>query len=605
MCGIAGYIGPKLIDKKVIEHTLRSMKSRGPNNQDFYQTSSSGDNIYLLHSRLSILDLEKRSNQPFIKDNYVLIFNGEIYNYLEIRKKLKNFNHSFKTESDTEVILESYKRYGENCVKYFEGMWAFVIFDINKNRFFFSRDRFGEKPLFYYLNKKSFYFGSEPKFIFSLLGKKIEPNMQQIQRLMYNGFRSIYKKQQTFFADLSELRPASNIILDKPEKFKINKYWNLKFNPIADTLRNIKENLKTLIDNSLKLRLRSDVPIAFCLSGGIDSSTLVSMAKRNGVEVKTFSIIDSDERYDERKNINSLVDSLNLDHININTTSENFFERMSRQIKYFDAPIPTISYYVHNFLTERMKSRGFSVSISGTGADEIFSGYYDHYSYWLASMHSEKNFNALYDQWKNSYGRFVENPLIKDLSNFLNNKKFNKHLYQSRTQFETLFNVEFDETFEEDFYTDDILRNRMINELSSEVVPVILFADDLNSMMYSIENRSPFLDKSLVEYAYTIPSKHLIKDGFPKWLLRNFDDSLLPDKIRNDKRKRGFNTSINSVFDKNNPDFYNWMLKDNRIFEIVNKKNFEKFIDNDFKDNSSSKFIFNFISNKIFLEQYS
>ncbi len=605
MCGISGYIGPNLIDRKVIEKTLNSMKSRGPNNQDFYQTSSRGNNIYLLHSRLSILDLEKRSNQPFVKGNYVLIFNGEIYNYLEIRSKLKNLNHSFKTESDTEVILESYKRYGENCVKYFEGMWALVIFDIHEKRLFFSRDRFGEKPLFYYFNKNSFYFGSEPKFIFNLLGKKIEPNMKQIQRLLFNGFRSIYKKKQTFFSDLHELKPASNIILHKPEKFEIKKYWSLKFNPIADTLKNVKENLKVLINNSLKLRLRSDVPIAFCLSGGIDSSTLVSMAKRNGVDVKTFSIIDSDERYDESKNINSLVESLDLEHVNIHTSSENFFERMSRQINYFDAPIPTISYYVHNFLTERMKSKGFSVSISGTGADEIFSGYYDHYSYWLASMYSEKNFNSLYDEWKNSYGKFVDNPLIKDLSNFLNNKKFNKHLYHSKVQFETLFNFEFNEVFEEDYFTDDVLRNRMINELSSEVVPVILFADDLNSMMYSLENRSPFLDKSLVEYAYTIPSKYLIKDGFPKWLLRNFDESLLPDTIRKDKRKRGFNTSINSVFDKKNIDFYNWMLKENRIFEIINKKKFKKFIDNDFNDNNSSKFMFNFISNKIFLEEYS
>ena len=550
MCGIAGYIGPKLIDKRVIENTLYSMKSRGPNNQDFYETSSTSNKVYLLHSRLSILDLDKRSNQPFIKGNYVLIFNGEIYNYLEIRTNLKNYNHSFMTDSDTEVILEAYKRYGENCVKYFEGMWAFVIFDINENRFFFSRDRFGEKPLFYYFDNKSFYFGSEPKFIFSLLGKKIQPNMKQVQRLLFNGFRSIYKKRQTFFSDLNELKPASNLILDKPEKFKIKEYWNLKFNPTRDTLKNIKENLKVLINNSLKLRLRSDVPIAFCLSGGLDSSTLVSMAKKNGVDVKTFSIIDSDERYDESKNINLLVELLNLEHVNIHTTSENFFDRMSRQISYFDAPIPTISYYVHNFLSESMKSRGFSVSISGTGADEIFSGYYDHYSYWLASMQSEKNFNGLYDQWKNSYGKFVNNPLIKNLSNFLNNKKFNKHLYQSRTQFKTLFNFDFNEFFEEEFFTDDILRNRMINELSSEVVPVILFADDLNSMMYSLENRSPFLDKSLVEYAYTIPTKYLIKDGFPKWLLRNFDESLLPGTIRNDKRKRGFNTSINSVLIK-------------------------------------------------------
>ena len=371
MCGIAGYIGPKLIDKRVIENTLYSMKSRGPNNQDFYETSSTSNKVYLLHSRLSILDLDKRSNQPFIKGNYVLIFNGEIYNYLEIRTNLKNYNHSFMTDSDTEVILEAYKRYGENCVKYFEGMWAFVILILMKIGFLLAEIDLEKNHYFIILITNHFILVQD-KVHFQSFRKKIQPNMKQVQRLLFNGFRSIYKKG--IFLVLNELKPASNLILDKPEKFKIKEYWNLKFNPTRDTLKNIKENLKVLINNSLKLRLRSDVPIAFCLSGGLDSSTLVSMAKKNGVDVKTFSIIDSDERYDESKNINLLVELLNLEHVNIHTTSENFFDRMSRQISYFDAPIPTISYYVHNFLSERMKSRGFSVSISGTGADEIFSG---------------------------------------------------------------------------------------------------------------------------------------------------------------------------------------------------------------------------------------
>ena len=166
MCGIAGYIGPDIIDKNIIEKTLSLMKNRGPDNQSYYQNNFVGNNLLLLHSRLSIIDLDERSNQPFVKDDYVIIFNGEIYNFLEIKIKLKKLGHNFKTSSDTEVIIEAYKRYKSKCVDFFEGMWAFVIYNIKENEILFSRDRLGEKPFYYVEIDKRIYFGSEPKFIF-------------------------------------------------------------------------------------------------------------------------------------------------------------------------------------------------------------------------------------------------------------------------------------------------------------------------------------------------------------------------------------------------------------------------------------------------------
>ena len=297
MCGISGYIGPNFIDNYTINRTLSLMKSRGPDNQDSYENYTKEknlNNVYLLHSRLSILDLDKRSNQPFLKENLVIIFNGEIYNYIEIRTKLIKLDHKFKTLSDTEVILEAFKRYGESCVKFFEGMWAFVIFDIKNNKIFCSRDRFGEKPFFYFFQNGSFYFGSEPKFIFSLMNKRMKPNLHKIKSGMYNGFRSLFKKRESFFENLKELEPSSNLEINCKMNIDIKKYWRLYYSPKKDSLRNIQENIKYLINKSVKIRLRSDVPIAFCLSNGIDSSTLVSITKKKWVDVKTLSIIDSD-----------------------------------------------------------------------------------------------------------------------------------------------------------------------------------------------------------------------------------------------------------------------------------------------------------------------
>ena len=273
---------------------------------------------------------------------------------------------------------------------------------------------------------------------------------------------------------------------------------------------------------------------------------------------------------------------------------------MQKIISYYDAN-STISYYVHNQLSQKIKNEGFSVVISGTGADEIFTGYYDHYLYWLYEMRRETKFSELLKDMSEGYGSNINNPLLKDPDIIIKNPDFRGHLYQSSDVFQKILKKKFDFSFNEQFYCKDVLRNRMLNELSDEIVPVILFSDDLNSMMYSLENRSPFLDKKLVEFMFSIETKLLIKNGLQKFLLREVSKKLLPPTVSNSKKKVGFNASIHSLIDiKKNID---WLLAESRIFDIISRKKFEQILKSDFTRNDYSKFLFSFVSSKIFIDQ--
>ena len=311
MCGIAGYIGDQKVESSVVTKTLTLMKNRGPDYKNFYQTEINKSQILLLHSRLSIIDLESRSNQPFFKDDLVIVFNGEIYNYLELKKELINLGCNFFTNSDTEVIIESYRKFGENCIKNFEGMWSFVLLDLKEKKIFMSRDRFGEKPFYYHHKQKNIFFGSEPKYIFSLLGRKLKVNYKKLSEYMVLGYRSIFKERGSFYENLHELDPGTNLILDFELNKEKKKYWQLKFQPMKLSEKDVYEESKRLIERSMNLRIRSDVPIAFCLSGGIDSSSLAAITSISlNKKVHTFSVIDSDPRYNEKKEIEEITNHL-------------------------------------------------------------------------------------------------------------------------------------------------------------------------------------------------------------------------------------------------------------------------------------------------------
>ena len=607
MCGIAGYISKKnLLKENNVKATLNLMRNRGPDSKGSFVKTFNDKELGLLHSRLNIIDLNNRSDQPFHADGIYLIFNGEIYNYIELKNTLKK-KYNFKTNSDTEVLLRSYQEYGSKCVDHFVGMWAFAIWDSNKNILFLSRDPFGEKPLYYHYNSEGFFFGSEIKYIKSLCKKTFQINKCQINKNLFLGYKSLNKTDLTFFNEIKSLENSTNIFIDLNLRKKKQKYWKPKLN-INRKLNNheVSENVKNLLVKSLKLRMRSDVPLAFCLSGGIDSSLLVSHAKKTlGKEISTFSIIDNNINYDETKNIDLLKEDLKckINKINLNNNSEFFFDRLEKLTNYHDGPIAVISYYLHSFLSEAISKQNFKVAVSGTGADEIFTGYYDHFLLHLKEMNGTNNFNSSLDAWKKYIKPKIRNPIYQKSDLYINDPNNRTAVYESNFNLIKYSQNYDEEKFFEQNYSRELLRNRMLNELFNEVVPVILKHDDLNSMYYSIENRSPYLDRDLLEYSLTIPPNLLIDDGFQKKILRDSAKNILVDDIRLDRQKRGFNASISSLLDFSDKSVVdNIFDKNSNVNEYVNLEKLKK--DIDFKNipNHISKFIFSIISTNIFLK---
>lgn len=603
MCGIAGAFGADLLDRSRIEAALGSLRRRGPDARGWYQDRIGPAAATLLHTRLAIIDLDQRANQPFVRDGIALVFNGEIYNYLEIRTELESRGTQFLTRSDTEVLLEAYRSWGIGCLDRLEGMWAFALLDKAAGKLILSRDRFGEKPLFYMQKRGTLYFASEPKTIAQLLGCRLAVNLRHLRRYLASGYRSVFKTEETFFEDLREVPPATAMTFDLRGGSVSKRYWTLMHIEQDVQPHEAAEGIRERLHRSLQLRLRADVPLAFCLSGGVDSTALVSIAAQElGVPVHAFSVIDQDERYNEYENISITVAAHCRDHYTAHTSTKAFFERMRALVHYHDAPLPTISYYVHSFLSEAIAERGFKVVISGTGADELFTGYYDHYAFWLAEQAHEPHCHTRLIEWQSTYGRWVDNPLLKDPLLFYEDPSFRGHLYPNRELFDGFLVEPIAEPFAEESYSPSLLRNRMMNELRHEIVPVILRADDMNSMRVSIENRSPYLDRELVEFAYRLPNDVLIRDGLPKWPLREAVRGIAPEAVRLDSRKRGFNASIKSLIDCSNIGTRDELLADSPIFEIVRRNSIKDFLEGDMTSNSFSKFLFSFVSAKLFLE---
>ena len=606
MCGIAGFIGNIELSTKSTQECLNKMRQRGPDNQSIKKYHYRGKNIcYLLHSRLSIIDLNDRSNQPFEFNDITITYNGEIYNYLELRKQLESVGYKFSTASDTEVLIKSYHFWGENMFDKLEGMWSFAIYNRKTGRLILSRDRFAEKPLYYLKNRQGIYFGSEIKFIESLLDNSLEINYDQINRYIVNGYKSLYKHEETFFKKVNEVNYASYIIIDENLKLKQKKYWQLKSNiqnnlTYSDAVKNVKE----LLIESVKLRLRSDVPIAFCLSGGVDSSSLASVASKIlNRKISTYSIIDNDDRYNEFENISATLNDLNCEHSFIHVNEiKNMNMRLKKLISYHDGPVATISYLVHSLLSENISKNGYRISISGTGADELLTGYYDHFNLHLYSVRGTEYFKQKYSEWEKHIKPIVRNPYLKNPNLYIDDYKFRSHIYFDNKKFREYLKADFEEDFIEVKYADDLLHNRMMNELFHEGTRVLVHEDDLNSMMNSIENRSPFLDRKLAEFCYTIPTHLLIKRGFGKIILRDSMKGILNDKVRLDTHKKGFNASIKSLFDFKNKNLKEEIMDQSKFFELVDREKVEKLINKDFFKNSESKLLFNILNVKYFLD---
>jgi len=606
MCGIAGYFGNKQIDKCNIETCLNLMKRRGPDSSGIYNYQFINKRyITLLHTRLSIIDLDPRSNQPLKIGSKILVFNGELYNYLELKKELISLGYRFRTHSDTEVFLIVLTEFGWKGLYKCEGMWAFALYDESDGSITLSRDRFGEKPVYLYRTSNGIYFASEIKFIFALKGKKADVNMNHIFRYMINGYKSLYKEKETFYKGIEELSSASILQIDHCGVEKMFKYWHFSSKQDESlSYHDAVEFTKEKLIKSVELRLRADVPLAFCMSGGIDSNSLICIAKKIfDYDVHGFTINNDDFRYDEHEMVRHVVKKFNIRHTMVHGNKKNFITNLSTLINQHDSPIYTISYYLHWLLMENISERGYKISVSGTAADELFSGYYDHHNAYLYEMSKidKKLYYKSLKLWHRYIKPIVRNPFLKNPGVFIDNPNQRGHIYLDADKFSSYLLNTWSESFKEKKYCCDLLRNRMLNELLEETVPIILHEDDLNAMYFSIENRSPFLDKDLFELSIKIPTRYLIKNGMAKAVLRDAMRGIVPDIILNERRKIGFNASVSSFIDIYDNEQKACVLDNSPIFNIVKKEKIEQLFNKPVLLNSQSKFLFNFINVKLFL----
>ncbi len=607
MCGIAGYFGTEPPPPERVERCLRLMHRRGPDSAASYRfTGSTGRQAVLLHSRLSIIDLEERANQPFRLGSQVLVYNGELYNYVELRRQLETLRHQFRTESDTEVLSRMLLQFGTDGLDRCEGMWAFAVLNETDGSLTLCRDRFGEKPLYLFRDAAGLFFGSEIKFLAALRGKPFAVNDEHLYRYLVNGYKSLYKVRDTFFRGVSELPPATTLRVDSEGRETSSRYWTPSFMPsdsltYGDAVEAVREGLV----RSVKLRLRSDVPLAFCMSGGVDSNALISTAKRLcGYDVHGFTVMSDDARYEERAEIEAAVRELGVRHTPIPITADRFRENMVELVRQHDAPVFTISYYIHWLLMSAVARAGYRIAISGTGADELFTGYYDHHNLYLYEMRDQPEFEPAMAAWKQYMAPLVRNPYLQNPRLYFENAGVRDHIYLDAKNFAGYLQRDWHEAFTETGYTASLLRNRMLNELFHEAVPVILHEDDLNAMYFSIENRSPFLDRQLFELSCRIPTRFLIRDGYAKIVLRDAMRGIVPDAVLDNRRKVGFNAPVTSFLKIEQPDVRDYLLAPSPIFDHVRRDRIEQLLSRTELPNSQSKFLFYFLNAKVFLEEF-
>jgi asparagine synthase (glutamine-hydrolysing) len=602
MCGIAGYAGTRSLGEQTLADCLGLMRRRGPDHAAWRAwRTPAGRQVYLLHSRLGIIDLDARANQPFRSGRRWIAYNGELYNYLEVRAGLAARGHRFTTSSDTEVLLRAIGEAGVAALDRCEGMWAFAVYDEADGSLLLSRDRFGEKPLWLYRDGTGLYFGSEPKLVAALVGRPLPVNVEHLYRYLVNGYKALYKSGATFFVGLEEL-PAASVLRIDPEGGEDRRtYWEPACAPdetmsYDEAVRGVRDRLVRAVE----LRLRADVPLAFCMSGGVDSNALIGVARTVcGHDVHGFTIVNSDERYEEQDLVDHAVEKLGIRHTSIPVHTTDFLSRLRTLVRAHDAPVYTVTYFAHWLLMESVAAHGYRISVSGTAADELFSGYYDHHLAYLHDVRHDPGLHAAARRaWQREVQPFVRNPHLQDPDVFVRDPAMRDHVFFRADGFARYLTRPWAEPFTERPFAAGLLRNRMLNEVRHETVPVILHEDDLNAMYYSIENRSPYLDRDLFEFAYRIPTRHLVRDGLAKAVLRDAMRGIVPGRVLDNPRKVGFNAPVLGFLDTRDPAARRELLEDSPIFDHVQRP-----LRTDLP-NSESKFLFSFVTSKLFLEEF-
>jgi asparagine synthase (glutamine-hydrolysing) len=547
MCGICGIISTGFKDEHVshLNKMIASLNHRGPDSNGLWV--SENRQVLFGHTRLSIIDLEERSAQPFksFDDRFVLTFNGEIYNYLELRDECINKGSIFKTESDTEVFIECYRHWGNDCFSMFKGMWAAVIYDTIENRVCFSRDFFGIKPMFIAEYNGSIYFASEIKAFLSLGDIFKEEDTATTRLFLENAI--LDRGGWTFFKKIKRFPHVSYStfkVSNTTPNLSYNIFWspfNKSFKDKMGSEKSIIETFHGLLSNSVKLHSRSDVPVGACLSGGLDSSTIVALASKYIKNFSTFTTRFKDNPEIDESSLAQLISNkYNTTQYFTDPDSSSFKEAFNDIIKTQDEPYGSTSIFSQYMVFKKISEKGVKVVLDGQGSDEALGGYIGLTEFALNSLFRKRN----YLTWLNETYKFSKNHNLNYLYK-AKNYLFNSGKRNSRLEYSQL--VEFkdgDEYFERlsslTIPPSDDINNYLMYLVFDGNLQQLLRYEDRNSMRFSIESRVPFLEPDLISFICQLPPEYKFKNGYTKYILRESFKSELPKEILWQKNKLGF-----------------------------------------------------------------
>lgn len=554
MCGIAGIVKKEndIVKYDEIKSMCDLIVRRGPDDWGHFLKGRIG----LGMRRLKVIDLEG-GHQPMISDDgrYVIVFNGEVYNYIEIREELKKRGRTFKTNSDTEVVLQAYQEYGFDSVNEFRGMFAYCILDCLENTLLLVRDRLGIKPLFYYFDGETFLFSSEMKSLLKYC-KKLTINNEAITNYLTLSY---IPAPMSIYNEIFKLPPGHRLIW-KNSGIKIQNYWDINFaDQITDLSEiEVQEEFERILTESIKLRLRADVPLGAFLSGGIDSSLIVAlMAEKFGIKVRTYTVgFPDDEGDDERAFARRLSDIYGTEHHEFEMRPKTV-ELISEIVDAFDEPFGDVS-TIPTYIVSQMATSDLTVALSGLGGDELFAGYERHLGYTLSNKMSfitpeicnkilspivaripelSKGNNRINHLKRFFFSLGFNGPerylrMISLLSNEMLSKLYLGYSYTHFQNIEKRISTWFGHSGSE-----DPLSKVLYTDTKQYLPDDILCNTDRLSMWHSLEVRVPYLDHKLVEFCARIPAKMKIKGLSKKYLLRRYAGKYLPTDILRGKKK--------------------------------------------------------------------
>jgi len=573
-------------------------------------------NLGFGHRRLTVIDLHDTGHQPMCdsEKRYWITYNGEIYNYKELREELKQ-KYRFISESDTEVILYAYKEWGAECLKRFNGMWAFVIYDTYEKKLFGARDRFGVKPFYYYHDKEYFAFASELKALVPLPFYKKEINEAAVFDFFVSG--KMEMQEEGFFKNIFELFPSTYFTLDvSTGDLTKTKYYSLNYSSaFADydeiQFRKYTDAIRDKLIDSVSYRLRSDVPVGVCLSGGVDSSAITGiiyhLLKEHvqlniGDRLKTFTASFNEKKFDESEYAESVIQNAGAEWQRVFPDEQQLLKNLGDLVYSQDMPLWSTSTFAQHSVMRLAKENGIKVVLDGQGGDELFAGYRNYYPYFWNELLSNnkypdfwKEINSDNDNISLMAKTFVKNKVVEKLP-----VKFKSGLYEMFNEKLSFLNPDFFAAHRHRLQSEQeagSLNEALYDDFLIKRLKIFLKCEDRCSMWHGVESRVPFTDDHrLVEYVFTIPSVYKIRKGVSKYLLREAMKNFIPQKVYEREDKMGFNTPHNTWLEKIKDDVR--PLFSQKVSNYIDVKKLDKEYNRlfSFGDNGDDKMVFRYIT---------